>query len=332
MNETAAFQVPAPAVAGELSAAVVAIGGPAALADAQARFRCLFDASPIGIVVLTLEGCLSEVNEAFCRIVGRDRAQLLGMSLVALELPEDPQLGPTRTRPLLGALARPSEAVQMRCAHASGRSLDLVLHATVLPAAGDERPHVVAHVQDVTDELRHRRRLDYLADHDQLTGLLNRRAFHRELASHAALLARCGETGSVLVVGLDHFKFVNDALGRQAGDSLIARAGQLLQERLRGSDVLARLGGDEFGVLLPQADSTHALRVADSLLGALRCQRIRIGGLTHTVTASIGVASFEYGRQVRGEHVLVNADRAMWDAKDDGRNRTVLYSATTLHH
>ncbi|MGO9972207.1 MAG: GGDEF domain-containing protein [Solirubrobacteraceae bacterium] len=158
--------------------------------------------------------------------------------------------------------------------------------------------------------------------------------------NETAASARYGEMGSLLVVGLDHFEFVNDALGRQAGDSLIARAGQLLEERLRDSDVLARLGGDEFGVLLPKADSTHALRVADSLLGALRCQRIRIGGLTHTVTASIGVASFEYGRQVRGEHVLVNADRAMWDAKDDGCDRAVLYSTTTpvlystttLHH
>ena len=94
-----------------------------------------------------------------------------------------------------------------------------------------------------------------MADHDPLTGLLNRRSLERELASHVARVKRIGATGAVLMIDLDNFKYYNDTQGHSAGDDLIVRIGQALQTRLRETDVLVRLGGDEFAVLLPNRGS-----------------------------------------------------------------------------
>ena len=181
--------------------------------------------------------------------------------------------------------------------------------------------------EDVTELKRQRVQLEYLADHDPLTGLLNRRAFERELEQHALVVQRYGASGSVLLIDLDHFKYVNDTLGHRAGDELIARAATQLSSRLRGTDVLARLGGDEFGVLLPKAGREVALTVADSLLQGLREHVLGTAGPARRVTASIGVASFEDAPGLTAEDLLMNADLAMYDAKEDGRDRVAPFAA-----
>ncbi len=157
-----------------------------------------------------------------------------------------------------------------------------------------------------------------MVDHDALTGLLNRRSFTRELDSQAALAARYGPEGALLMLDLDNFKDVNDTLGHQAGDEIIRRAAQLLAGRLRASDKIARLGGDEFAILLPKADVVAAERVALELLEVLTLGPIAVGMSTRTITASVGIATFE--RDLNGQEVLVNADLALYAAKNAGRN------------
>ncbi len=129
-----------------------------------------------------------------------------------------------------------------------------------------------------------------------------------------------------MVIDLDHFKFLNDTLGHQAGDRLIIRAAEALSSRLHSSDLLARLGGDEFGVLLPNADASTALLVAKSLRAAIREQAIEIGHARHSLTASVGIATFLDSNRLSGGDVLVNADLAMYDAKEDGRDRAAVFA------
>ena len=105
---------------------------------------------------------------------------------------------------------------------------------------------------DITDRREQEAALRHMADHDELTGLLNRRAFHRALEHHLARGRRYGTAGAILMLDLEGVKRVNDTLGHQAGDELIAGCGVTLRDRLRESDVLARLGGDEYAVLLPE--------------------------------------------------------------------------------
>jgi diguanylate cyclase (GGDEF)-like protein len=139
---------------------------------------------------------------------------------------------------------------------------------------------------------------------------------------------RYGSGGALVLLDLDHFKYVNDTLGHAVGDQVIARVAAVLARRLRDTDVLARLGGDEFAALLPRATPATARHVAEDLLEVLRGERIAIPGSSmRTVTASIGVAMFEAGEDLRGEDVLVNADLAMYDAKEAGRNQVAVHVA-----
>ena len=166
-------------------------------------------------------------------------------------------------------------------------------------------------------------RLDFLAAHDPLTGLLNRRELERRVD---ILLARGpeGQLHSLLHLDLDQFKLINDACGRCAGDQLLLQVGALLSSRLGPGDSLARLGEDEFGILLcnqPQADlKAHALRQA------LRELRFAWGERRMPCSASIGLASFLSRQQIPSGEIFRRADSACYLAKDLGRNQLQVYT------
>jgi diguanylate cyclase (GGDEF)-like protein len=165
-------------------------------------------------------------------------------------------------------------------------------------------------------------RLQELADHDSLTGVLNRRRFTEELDRWIGYSRRYGGQGAVLVIDVDRFKSVNDAFGHAIGDQVLARLGALLRERVRGTDVVGRLGGDEFTVLLPRADVEQSVAVATAVLDKLRSEgTVTMTGRSIEVTASIGVGHFGQGVDVDSQQVLRNADIAMYEAKEAGRDR-----------
>jgi diguanylate cyclase len=178
----------------------------------------------------------------------------------------------------------------------------------------------------ISERRRAADQLRYLADHDELTGLLNRRRFTRELEKWFAYNSRYDVQGAVLVIDVDDFKDVNDALGHPAGDELIVRLGRLLSERLRETDVVARWGGDEFTVLLPRASEEHAWTVASALLAELREEgTVTVDGRTRHVTVSIGVVPFGAGVAVEPRDILAHADAAMYGAKNAGRDQVKMH-------
>jgi diguanylate cyclase (GGDEF)-like protein len=131
------------------------------------------------------------------------------------------------------------------------------------------------------------------------------------------------------VIDLDHFKYINDSVGHSAGDTLITQTAEIFRERLRTTDVIARLGGDEFAVILPEVQPGEARHVAINLLQALRAQtRVESPFGPRRVTASLGVAPFANAENVSGEELLVEADIAMYDAKDAGRDRVAMHNPT----
>src|SRR4051794_9352959 len=175
---------------------------------------------------------------------------------------------------------------------------------------------------------RSEERLEHMADHDPLTGLLNRRRLEEELERHSERVRRYGPEGALLVLDLDHFKHVNDSLGHRAGDELIVTVSRLLQARLRSSDLVARLGGDEFALLLPKADAAAARKVAEDVLAAVREHTLPSNGSMRRTTASIGIALFDEEGTAGGNDVLVSADLAMYDAKEAGRDGIAFVSAS----
>jgi diguanylate cyclase (GGDEF)-like protein len=165
--------------------------------------------------------------------------------------------------------------------------------------------------------------LRFLADHDPLTGLLNRRSFRRELDSYASFSARYGGLGAVMVIDIDGLKEVNDRFGHQVGDNLIRRVANVLRERVRGTDLVARLSGDEFAVLVPQTDVEGATALGEDLreqVGASCAVEPELG----EATISLGIMMFD--GKTGAEAVLVAADQAMYRAKAEGRDRIALFS------
>jgi diguanylate cyclase (GGDEF)-like protein len=182
-------------------------------------------------------------------------------------------------------------------------------------------------VQDVTERRRHEAELRYLADHDPLTGLLNRRAFARALDGHLDHVRRYGAQGAAMLLDLDHFKNINDTLGHGTGDDVIVSLSEALRAQLDERTAIARLGGDELAVLLPSGDALEVQAAAELVLEAVRSHRIASpSGRMRTVSASIGIADFAEPEQ-SADDVLANADLAMYEAKESGRDRAVVYRA-----
>ncbi len=182
---------------------------------------------------------------------------------------------------------------------------------------------VISYGLDITDRKRAELRLAHLALHDALTGLPNRTLFLDRLQHALDRAGRSGRQVAVLFVDLDRFKGVNDALGHEAGDSLLQQVAERLRSCVRSSDTLARLAGDEFTVLLEDVADVHeAQAVAERIRAALQ-QPFLVAGQQLAVTASVGVALS--GPETRqAEELLRRSDAAMYRAKSSGRNRVCL--------
>jgi diguanylate cyclase (GGDEF)-like protein/PAS domain S-box-containing protein len=178
--------------------------------------------------------------------------------------------------------------------------------------------------RDVTTRKEAEARIEYLASHDSLTGLPNRVMF-AELLNHVlAASSRNQRKFAVLFIDLDRFKFINDSLGHEAGDTLLREVASRLKGGLRASDIVARLGGDEFVMLLQDLRGVEqAGRIARKLLSAV-IKPVMIQGQECRVTASIGISVFP--DDARDESALMShADIAMYHAKEEGKNNFQFY-------
>jgi len=166
--------------------------------------------------------------------------------------------------------------------------------------------------------------LRYLADHDSLTGLLDRRRFRAELDQYVSFSARYGGQGAVMIIDIDGLKTVNDAFGHHAGDTLIRQIAAILRERVRATDIVARLSGDEFAVLMPQADVAGALQLGEDLRERVAEEAAPVPDAAGA-TISVGITMFGGERSIGAEAVLMAADQAMYSAKAEGRNQIGLF-------
>ena len=165
---------------------------------------------------------------------------------------------------------------------------------------------------------------------DALTGLLNRRALEDALARDFARAQRSKEPLSLLMLDVDHFKRFNDTHGHLVGDEVLCHLGKLLQGRLRESDLVARYGGEEFCILLPEASAEGALLAARRLRLAVERSKVCTQAGELSVTSSFGVATFEPSQETLSpQQLLRNADRALYMAKEHGRNRVIHFSSAS---
>jgi diguanylate cyclase (GGDEF)-like protein/PAS domain S-box-containing protein len=277
----------------------------------------VLDAAASLIVVVDTRGGLLRWNRA-CELLSGYSAEELGGSDAIMErlIPEDEQ---ARAAGVVAAIARGESAVTAEI-HWRTRSGDVRLiswSCTGLTGPDGTVTHVVGTGIDVTERTRLERRLRHLADHDDLTGLINRRRFQEELERHLAQGRRYGMTGALLVLDLDGFKAVNDNHGHSAGDRVLRAVATALRDRLRESDILARLGGDEFAVLLPRETREDAEQVCQALEEAIPAEVPTPDG--GQLKVSVGFAPFVDDVQ-SVDDVLAAADASMYAVKN-GRPR-----------
>jgi diguanylate cyclase (GGDEF)-like protein len=174
------------------------------------------------------------------------------------------------------------------------------------------------------EELAHaNEKLQELATTDELTSLINRREVLRRLADHWAQAIRHNEPLSCMMIDIDHFKNVNDALGHDAGDQVLVAVGKAVSESTREGEAVARLGGEEFLVLCPRATEQHAAMGAERLCGVVESLSIDCVGGPCEVTISLGVAE-RTDLMASPEDLLKAADKALYQAKRAGRNQVCL--------
>ncbi len=290
------------------------------------RTELLLDSAGEGIYGIDATGKTIFANRAAAAMLGWGTDELIAVPMhhVVPHSRPDGQLSPKEGYPLYGPLKdggvhRGDDEVFLT---KDGRPFPAAYIATPISEDGAVVGAVIT-FNDISERKRYESRLRHLVHHDALTGLFNRRRFEEELSRELAHASHNGSEAALLVLDLDNFKYVNDMFGHSAGDEVIRSVATLLRGRLRSGDTLARLGGDEFAVLLGGADAETAQRVAGELCELVRRHPPAAAGALG-VSTSIGVTLLD-GRAVTEEELLLEADVAMYEAKEEGRGGWALY-------
>ncbi|MBN7825726.1 EAL domain-containing protein [Bowmanella dokdonensis] len=288
------------------------------------RFYDLFRNSAEGLYTSTLGGKLITTNPAMCHLFGYDdeeqmlaectsTAQFYANQLDRLSLVEElKRSGLVMGREIRGVRRDGSEfwfsiSVQLRHEH--------------------DEDYLFGTIFDITERKESTMSLEYMATHDPLTGVFNRREFEKQLRATLERAKTAGAEMTLLYMDLDQFKVVNDTCGHKAGDILIKQLSQQLNQVVEGKGLLARLGGDEFGVLLEaeQASEESAYLLANKLLNVV--QQFRFVWENRIFTLGISIGLVPYNQTIHSpEQLLSMADSACYMAKEQGRNQIHTYS------
>ncbi|WP_345713689.1 diguanylate cyclase domain-containing protein [Kineococcus glutinatus] len=294
--------------------------------QSEALFRAAFDRNPVGIALVAVEdggpGRVLRANRSMHRLAGRTEASLPGRRLDELVAPADVGRFLDALAPVVSG-ALPETTLDSTFTRADGSVVLGEVTATSL-TSHDGEPLLLCLLEDVTEQRAAQRRLAHQAQHDSLTGLANRALLLQRLEQEVAEGGRSGRPLAVLYVDLDGFKAVNDTAGHAAGDRLLVAVAGIFTGCVRAGDTVARLGGDEFALLCPGATQTEAVAVGRRVLDALGAP-IALGGADAVVGASIGVRWCDTWGGLGAEHVLHEADAAMYAAKRSGKGRIVVH-------
>jgi diguanylate cyclase (GGDEF)-like protein/PAS domain S-box-containing protein len=301
------------------------------LAASQKQFWYAFEASVSPMWISSLEGGFLRVNDAACDLLrhGRERLEQLSYCDV-LHHEEHETTSGDIARTLSGE--RRSYRRDKRLVRSDGSVVWVDMAVTLIHGENAAPTHWIVQAQDITERHREQQRLQHMAAHDPLTGLLNRRGFDEQLRLHFMRHRQDGPPGALLMIDLDNFKTFNDAHGHAAGDMLISAVAIGLRRHLRSGDLISRIGGDEFAVLLPDTDGVGAEVVANALRKYVRDDlpnaTAESNPQTMALTASIGVYSLgdEHGLPI--DEAMDRADQAMYDAKRQGRDAVVAYNTS----
>ncbi|MEX1057205.1 MAG: diguanylate cyclase [Natronospirillum sp.] len=308
---------------------------------------------PGGLILLDDANRVRSVNQPFCDWLGRTRQELTGKPPESWMTRASRMYYLGHVLPSL-RLHHHAEEVLLSFSSASGHELPVVIKAArcstlekgyqllILPMqrrdliekqlqqarktaeqATAEKAKALQEVQSLAQELEQRHdeltllneQLEQLATRDSLTGLNNRRVYDREMNTHLAMFQRTKTPFALVLADIDWFKDINDRFGHDAGDQILKDVSQSLGQCMRNIDTLVRMGGEEFALILPDTSLEQAVQVAERKRSTIE----QLVSPYSTVTLSFGVAAVQTG-DTKGA-LYGRADRAMYLAKNQGRNR-----------
>jgi len=272
-------------------------------------------AAPIGISITDYDGYFVMVNPAYCKLYGYSLEELIGnhFTMVVAD-PYREDAAERHRRFMAGDDLQPEyESVAIR---KDGQTINLLINAARVKGPKGQ-VHKISYINDITEQKQMFRRLEYLARYDELTGLLNRRAGFKMIDEEVSRSHRHGSPLSIAICDLDEFKQVNDTYGHTAGDQVLREVADRMKDALRQYDKVVRKGGEEFLVILPNTALEDAVSTLERLRAVVSATPMPEPKITQTLSA--GVAQLKADESAT--EFLDRADRILYQAKGDGRNR-----------
>lgn len=306
-----------------------------ALEKSEDRYRTLIEWSPEAILVHR-QGKIVYANPAVIKLFGApDAATLLATQTADLIHPDNRATQAARMQSIINREAIPP-ATESKFLKFDGTVIDVQVQGTAIDYDGE--PAIQVSIHDITERKKLENEIRQLAFYDVLTHLPNRRLLDDRLHQVLSTSKRHGGYSALMFLDLDNFKSLNDSYGHALGDALLVDAAARLKKCVREMDTVARFGGDEFVILISELGNTQtesteqALAIAEKIRQALshpyilQAQQAANAGssITHQSTVSMGVAVFS-SEQAHQEDIFKWADVAMYQAKDEGRNRVRLF-------
>lgn len=295
-----------------------------ALTESEWKLKTIIETEPECVNVLAPDGTVLQMNGAGLRMLEADSdTQVIGRKLTEVVAPDYRDafidLNERVNRGESGALE--FEILGLKGGH---RWLDI--RAVPMRDVSGQITGLLGVTQDITVRKQALQELEHLAQTDSLTALANRRHFMMLAEQELSRSRRSGDPLSVLMMDIDYFKGINDTYGHKVGDVVLQRFAGIARHALRDIDVVGRIGGEEFAVVLPAADGKHALEVADRLCEMTANTEVPLDqGLPLHFTVSIGVSTLVDTSSVNIDTLLRQADQALYQAKNNGRNQVRAY-------
>jgi diguanylate cyclase (GGDEF)-like protein/PAS domain S-box-containing protein len=290
------------------------------LFEAESKYRSLVEKSLVGVYIVQNEKFVY-TNPRFNSMLGYD--SLVGHHISDIIFPED---RPIIEENMHGRLDGRLQDVEYQCRvnTKAGDILHIELFGSRIDYNG--RPAVIGNALDITARKASEQLNEFLANHDPLTALPNRRMLGHKLDQAIDVAKVSNQRIAVMYLDLDRFKYINDTLGHTMGDRLLSLVANRMRECLQAKDILARMGGDEFAIMISEVDSSHnVIEVARKILESVRTSLLLDNYELH-VSASIGICFYPEDGST-AEELMKNADTALYRAKDQGKDDFSLYTS-----
>jgi len=288
------------------------------LAKSEAYFKAFLHQSSESMLLTNLQGQILDCNGQTCRLLGYDTSKLLTLSIQDI----DPEQAPHALKEWTDNSQGDPKIYETYYHKSNGVRFPVEVCGNIITL--DDEAFFLASFRDITQRKKDQEQVKFLAYYDALTNLPNRRFLNQNLQQVITTARDNGQIGGLLFIDLDRFKNINDSMGHHIGDALLTEAAKRIVSCLSESDTAVRIGGDEFVLLIPvlgrQFDEAqnNVTRLAETLL-ALLSQVFRLEETDLFISASIGISFFPLD-DADDVQILRQADTAMYEAKDSGRN------------